>query len=391
MRHLKQQVLLRLYNSYLVDSPQPANLSYLWNFGSLLAVCLIIQIITGAFLAMHYQPNVEFAFNSVEHIMRDVENGWILRYTHANVASFFFIFVYAHIARGLYYGSYKSPRVLVWSIGVIILILMIAVGFLGYVLPYGQMSLWGEFCLKCLLNKLKIILFNYKDSYYSIFFNITPLFIKNLSNIKKLKGVYRIGPHNEDIISIFFGSLLGDGQAEKRSDFGGSRMSFYQESTHVSYLLWLHTFLSLRGYCNINVPVIKTSLGKKGVVRKIIRFHTWSYTSLNWIPDLWYKNKIKIIPYNIVEYLTPLALTIWIMDDGTKISKGLKLNTNTFTYSECVLLVKVLYENFNLKSSVQSAGAKDQYVIYIWKESLPLLRNIVSPYIVPEMKYKIIE
>ena len=203
MRHLKQQVLLRLYNSYLVDSPQPANLSYLWNFGSLLAVCLIIQIITGAFLAMHYQPNVEFAFNSVEHIMRDVENGWILRYTHANVASFFFIFVYAHIARGLYYGSYKSPRVLVWSIGVIILILMIAVGFLGYVLPYGQMSLWGEFCLKCLLNKLKIILFNYKDSYYSIFFNITPLFIKNLSNIKKLKGVYRIGPHNEDIISIF--------------------------------------------------------------------------------------------------------------------------------------------------------------------------------------------
>ena len=112
----------------------------------------------------------------------------------------------------------------------------------------------------------------------------------------------------------------------------------------------------------------------------------WSYLKRPTI-----KNKIKIIPYNIVEYLTPLALTIWIMDDGTKVSKGLKLNTNTFTYSECVLLVKVLYENFNLKSSVQSAGAKDQYVIYIWKESLPLLRNIVSPYIVPEMKYKIIE
>jgi len=93
MRILKTHVLLRLVNSYIVDSPQPANITYLWNFGSLLALCLGIQILTGAFLAMHYTPNVDFAFNSVEHIMRDVNNGWIIRYTHANVASFFFIFV----------------------------------------------------------------------------------------------------------------------------------------------------------------------------------------------------------------------------------------------------------------------------------------------------------
>lgn len=132
MRLLKTHVLLRFLNSYIVDSPEPANISYMWNFGSLLGVCLIIQILTGAFLAMHYTPNVDFAFNSVEHIMRDVNNGWIIRYTHANVASFFFIFVYMHIGRGLYYSSYKSPRVLVWSIGVIILILMMAIAFLGY-------------------------------------------------------------------------------------------------------------------------------------------------------------------------------------------------------------------------------------------------------------------
>lgn len=132
MRILKNHVLLRLLNSYLVDSPQPANISYLWNFGSLLGVCLIIQILTGAFLAMHYTPNIDFAFNSVEHIMRDVNNGWLIRYIHANVASFFFIFVYMHVGRGLYYSSYKSPRVLVWSIGVIILILMMAIAFLGY-------------------------------------------------------------------------------------------------------------------------------------------------------------------------------------------------------------------------------------------------------------------
>lgn len=156
MRILKTHVLLRLVNSYVVDSPQPANISYLWNFGSLLATCLIIQILSGAFLAMHYQAHVDFAFNSVEHIMRDVNSGYILRYVHANVASFFFIFVYMHVARGLYYSSYKSPRILVWSIGVIILILMMAIAFLGYVLPYGQMSLWGATVITNLLSAIPV-------------------------------------------------------------------------------------------------------------------------------------------------------------------------------------------------------------------------------------------
>lgn len=156
MRTLKKQVLLRIINSYIVDSPQPANISYLWNFGSLLGTCLVLQILTGIFLAMHYQPNVDFAFNSVEHIMRDVNNGWAVRYTHANVASFFFIFVYAHIARGLYYGSYNSPRILVWVIGVIIFILMMATAFLGYVLVYGQMSMWGATVITNLFSAIPI-------------------------------------------------------------------------------------------------------------------------------------------------------------------------------------------------------------------------------------------
>lgn len=112
MRLLKSNALLSIVNSYVVDSPQPANLSYAWNFGSLLAFCLGTQIVTGIFLAMHYTPQVDLAFVSVEHIMRDVNYGWLLRYIHANVASFFFIFVYSHVARGLYYSSYKHPRVL---------------------------------------------------------------------------------------------------------------------------------------------------------------------------------------------------------------------------------------------------------------------------------------
>jgi group I intron endonuclease len=132
MRIFKSHPLLKLVNSYMIDSPQPSNISYLWNFGSLLAVCLVIQIITGVTLAMHYNPSVLEAFNSVEHIMRDVNNGWLIRYLHSNTASAFFFLVYLHIGRGLYYGSYRSPRTLVWTIGTVIFLLMMATGFLGF-------------------------------------------------------------------------------------------------------------------------------------------------------------------------------------------------------------------------------------------------------------------
>jgi len=143
MRILKSHPLLKLVNSYVIDASQPSNISYAWNFGSLLLTCLVIQIATGVTLAMHYSPSVLEAFNSIEHIMRDVNNGWLVRYLHSNTASAFFFLLYLHIGRGIYYGSYKAPRTLVWVIGTIILIAMILTGFLGYVLPYGQMSLWG--------------------------------------------------------------------------------------------------------------------------------------------------------------------------------------------------------------------------------------------------------
>lgn len=132
MRILKNHPLLKIVNSYVIDSPLPSNINYLWNFGSLLGVCLIIQIITGVTLAMHYTPSVYEAFNSVEHIMRDVNNGWLVRYLHSNTASAFFFLVYLHIGRGLYYGSYKSPRTLTWAIGTLIVVAMMATAFLGY-------------------------------------------------------------------------------------------------------------------------------------------------------------------------------------------------------------------------------------------------------------------
>jgi ubiquinol-cytochrome c reductase cytochrome b subunit len=130
-------------NHELNEYPTPRNLSYWWNFGSLAGIMLVTMIVTGVVLAMHYTPHVDYAFQSVERIMRDVNYGWLIRYLHMNGASMFFIVTYIHIFRGLYYGSYKSPRELLWMLGVIILILMMATAFMGYVLPWGQMSFWG--------------------------------------------------------------------------------------------------------------------------------------------------------------------------------------------------------------------------------------------------------
>jgi len=138
-----KDALLSFIDSHIINYPTPINLNYLWSFGSAAGICLVIQILTGIFLAMHYCPHVDFAFSSVEHIMTDVRYGWLIRYVHANGASMFFIVVYCHIFRGLYFGSYIYPRGRLWASGVIIFLLMMATAFMGYVLPWGQMSFWG--------------------------------------------------------------------------------------------------------------------------------------------------------------------------------------------------------------------------------------------------------
>lgn len=149
--------LLSFVDSHIVDYPTPINLNYLWSFGSAAGICLVIQIITGIFLAMHYTPHIDLAFDSVEHIMRDVQNGWLIRYTHANGASMFFIVVYCHIFRGLYYGSYIYPRGRLWASGVIIFLLMMATAFMGYVLPWGQMSFWGATVITNLFSAIPFV------------------------------------------------------------------------------------------------------------------------------------------------------------------------------------------------------------------------------------------
>lgn len=149
--------IIGLAHSSFVAYPVPKNLNYWWTFGGILAFCLMAQIITGIVLVMHYAPNTAIAFASVEHIMRDVNWGWMLRYLHANGASMFFIAVYIHIMRGLYYGSYKEPREVVWILGVVIFLLMMATGFMGYVLPWGQMSFWGATVITNLFSAFPIV------------------------------------------------------------------------------------------------------------------------------------------------------------------------------------------------------------------------------------------
>src|SRR5579862_3980119 len=148
---------LAMMNHELYEYPTPRNLNYWWNFGSLAGFMLLVMIVTGIFLAMQYTPSASLAFDSVERIMRDVNYGWLIRYAHANGASMFFAIVYIHIFRGLYYGSYKAPRELLWILGVIILVLMIATAFMGYVLPWGQMSYWAATVITSLFSAIPVI------------------------------------------------------------------------------------------------------------------------------------------------------------------------------------------------------------------------------------------
>ena len=159
MKYLDEKLPLPrfVYNAVGAGYPVPRNLNYMWNFGVLAGFCLVLQIVTGIILAMHYAANGAIAFDSVEHIMRDVNWGWLIRYAHANGAAAFFAVIYLHIFRGIYYGSYKAPREMVWLIGVTIFLLMMATAFMGYVLPWGQMSFWASQVITNLFSAIPIV------------------------------------------------------------------------------------------------------------------------------------------------------------------------------------------------------------------------------------------
>lgn len=197
----------------------------------------------------------------------------------------------------------------------------------------------------------------------------------------------RIGPHNYDVLSLLFGSILGDASIEK--DGNGSRFAFYQEKINGEHLLGIHTFLADRGYCLRTEPKVFTRLTKGGKVRDFYRFRTFTYSSFNLIYELFYINKVKIVPAVIVDYLSPIALAVWIMDDGCKASSGLKIATNSFTLQEVEFLCKVLNNKYQFEAKPHSAGVPNQYVIYINRKSIEKLAKLVKPYIHPSITYKL--
>ncbi|KAI3836997.1 hypothetical protein MKW98_005330 [Papaver atlanticum] len=193
-----KQPIASVLNQHLIDYPTPSNLSYWWGFGSLASICLVIQIVTDIFLAMHYTPHVDLAFNSVEHIIRHVEGGWLLRYMHANGASMFFIVVYLHMFRGLYYASYSSPREFVRCIGVVIFLLMILTAFIGYVLPWGQMSFWGATVITSLASAIPVGGFSVDNVTLNRFFSLHYLlpFILVGASVLHLAALLQYGSNN---------------------------------------------------------------------------------------------------------------------------------------------------------------------------------------------------
>lgn len=207
----------------------------------------------------------------------------------------------------------------------------------------------------------------------------------------RVPSLLRIGPHNHDILSILIGSLLGDGSMEK--DGNGSRFAFYQEKTNGEYLLHLHSIISSLGYSKQDLPKIQARKGsKEGTIRYIYRFRSYTFSSFNWIHSSFYPNKRKVIPTNInlESYLTPLALAIWVMDDGYYFkNKGIGFSTNAYTLDEIKYLGDILKRKYSLDYSIVKTGKVNQYNIYIPKASAIVLGNIIKKHLVPSMYYKI--
>jgi Cytochrome c oxidase subunit III/LAGLIDADG DNA endonuclease family len=218
-------------------------------------------------------------------------------------------------------------------------------------------------------------------------FSFSALLPFNSPNINSRK---RIGPHNIDVLSILIGSLLGDGQMEKDEDGFSYRFVYYKSKCNGEYFLWLHGCLSKLGYCKKEIPFIKSKI-LNNELRYYYRFRTYNFYSINWIYDSFYINNRKVIPSFIGDYLTPLALAFWIMDDGSLYkNKGLKFCNNCFTLREIKFLQNILLEKYNLESTIHKTGDVNQYNIYILKSSMNNLINIVKPHIHPTMIYKII-
>lgn len=207
-------------------------------------------------------------------------------------------------------------------------------------------------------------------------------------NLPKVRGLKRIGPHNIDILSIIYGSLLGDGYCERLT--WSSSLCLQQEDSNVQYIMWFHKTLSLLGYCSPLSPLLLKRIGNKGKIRHYYKLRTYSFSSFNWIHNDFYLNGRKRVPPNISTYLTPQALAIWIMDDGTAVSSGMRLCTNSFTKKDNELQQKVLFDKYAQSTTLHKMKSSPvaQYNIYIKASSMNNLKFIVAPFLHKSMLYK---
>lgn len=358
---LWDQPVLTVVQNHLVRYPTPSNQNGNYNWGVLAGLCQVLQILTGIFQAMHYTAHVDQAFHSVQHLMRDVPNGWQLRYLHANGASLFFIVVYMHLFRGLYYTSYAQPREFVWLVGVVILLVMILTAFIGYVQPWGN-----------ILPKM---------SYNVDFFGNTPQNYCQASAfyVPRILARKRIGPHNYDILCFFYGALLGDAHAEKHGQ--GTRLTFHHSSKQVKFLYWMRSFQAQKGYCRNSKLKMTTQIGKKGQLYYSMKFHTFTFQSLNWIHDEFYHQpgNEKKVPKNILCFLSPLALAIWIQMDGHFTGHGLRLHTEGFSLEDNFALKQAIFDKFGWKVTMVK---KNKYVhLYIPAKHIKEQQQLVGPYL----------
>nr|CAA39012.1 unnamed protein product [Chlamydomonas reinhardtii] len=367
MRMHNKIQLLSVLNTHLVAYPTPMNLNYSWNGGSLAGMMLASQMLTGILLAMHYVGHVDYAFASVQHLMTDVPSGMILRYAHANGASLFFIVVYLHVLRGMYYGSGAQPREIVWISGVVILLVMIITAFIGYVLPWGFHNAQND----------AFICYAIVNVPHRAFF------------VPKVPALKRIGPHTAEFCDIAVGLLLSDAHAERHGK--GVRLTFSQSTSHRPFFEHTAKALQRLGYVHEKTYTPLPTTDSNGKVCEYLRLHTFVFGSLSWLRDLFYVDNIKVVKPELEPFLTPRALAYWIAGDGCWDNAGLRLSTHNFKHDECVMLTHMLSRRFGLECTVQKQknGETIYYRIYVVAKSMPRLRSLVSCYLDPSMHYKI--
>lgn len=367
--------MIALFQSYFIYSGLPSNITINWNYGSLLGIILAIQIATGITLAMHYTANVDYAFLSVEYIMRSVQYGWLIRYIHANGASLFFLFVYLHIARGIYAGSYTWPRAKLWNIGVIIYFIMAATAFLGYVLPFGQMSIWGATVITSLVSAIPYIgqdLVVLKKNLFIPIGKISPYALKNNNNdLEYLKEI----PFS--FIAMLTGFIDGDGHISISKSLKGYIKIKLVIALDKNELLLLKNFQyilkigEIYEYKNKCIYIInRTDLQK--IIFPLLKYHNIYFLTYNRKIEyekalyiikneiLYYKDIPKIINYsnnieeislqeNIQYYINLKFFNNWIV--GFTIAKGsfiIKKNKDgCFQLKQSNLDSEVLFLSFN--------------------------------------------